>query len=80
MNTRGGILVVDDDPNVLFTTAQVLKAAGYQVTTAGTGRDGLRLAKEVTPFLMLLDVRLPGIDGFEVCRLAKSDPRWRACW
>ena len=74
MNTRGGILVVDDEPNVLFTTTQVLKAAGYQVTTAATGRDGLRLAKEVTPFLMLLDVRLPGIDGFEVCRRAKSDP------
>jgi PAS domain S-box-containing protein len=74
MNTRGGILVVDDDPNVLFTTAQVLKAAGYQVTTAGTGRDGLRIAKEAAPFLMLLDVRLPDMSGFEVCRLAKSDP------
>jgi PAS domain S-box-containing protein len=74
MNTRGGILVVDDDPNVLFTTTQVLKATGYQVTTAGTGRDGLRIAKEAAPFLMLLDVRLPDMSGFEVCRLAKSDP------
>ncbi|HTZ22260.1 MAG TPA: PAS domain S-box protein, partial [Opitutaceae bacterium] len=74
MNMRGGILVVDDNPDVLFATAQVLEAAGYRVTTAANGRDGLRLAKETAPFLMLLDVRLPGMDGFEVCRLAKSDP------
>jgi CheY-like chemotaxis protein len=67
-------LVVDDDPDVLFTTRQVLKAAGYRVTTAATGRDGLRIAKEAAPFLMLLDVRLPDMSGFEVCRLAKSDP------
>ena len=74
VNMHGGILVVDDDPNVLLTTTQILEAAGYRVTTAATGRDGLRLAQEAAPFLMLLGVQLPDKDGLEVCRLAKSDP------
>ena len=74
LNSHGGILIVDDDPDVLFAITQDLEAAGYRVTTAATGRDGLRLAKEAAPFLMLLDLWLPDMDGFEVCRLAKADP------
>lgn len=68
------ILVVDDDPQMLSVTSRVLQRAGYTVIEATTGNDGLRLAKERKPDLILLDVVLPDLDGLEVCRRVKADP------
>jgi two-component system sensor histidine kinase UhpB len=74
MNENVRILVVDDDPLLLRLTSRVLRSVGYEVLEAFTGMDGLRLAKETNPDLILLDVVLPDIDGIEVCRRIRADP------
>lgn len=62
------ILVVEDEPALAKLIAYNLAQAGYSVVTAGTGYDGLEAARSETPDLILLDVMLPDIDGFDVCR------------
>ncbi|MBM4140990.1 MAG: response regulator [Nitrospira sp.] len=69
------ILVVDDDPDVLEAIGIVLEANGYAVTTARDGVDGLAKLKEEKPDLMILDLLMPRLDGFGVCKELK-DPRW----
>ncbi len=69
------ILVVDDEPDVLFCTSRILKQAGYIVLEAKTGEEAIQSAREHRPDLVLLDVALPDIDGFEVCRILKSNER-----
>ena len=61
------ILIVEDDPSVLRATSYILEKEGYEVLTAMNGLEGLRRAKEDNPDLLILDVMLPGIDGFEIC-------------
>jgi PAS domain S-box-containing protein len=79
LNPSGGtILIVDDEPANLAVVADYLANSGFQVKVALTGETGLELARQVPPDLILLDVRLPGIDGFEVCRCLKADERTRA--
>jgi DNA-binding response OmpR family regulator len=68
------ILVADDDPNVVFLISEVLTRGHYQVSQAANGVEALRLAKAELPDLVVLDVMMPGIDGFEVCRRIKNDP------
>ena len=68
------ILLVDDNPVVLFKVSHFLKSAGYSVLEAETGADAMRLARAELPDLVLLDVQLPDIDGFEICRRLKSSP------
>jgi DNA-binding response OmpR family regulator len=68
----GRILVVEDDPDMSMGLRDNLQFEGYAVTLAGTGEEGLRLALDVRPQLILLDVMLPGIDGFEVCRRLRA--------
>jgi PAS domain S-box-containing protein len=67
------ILIVDDDPQVLFATVRVLEKAGYRVITASSGDEGLQKAREYMPDLVLLDVTLPDIDGIEVCKYLKGN-------
>ena len=62
------ILVVEDEPGIAFALEVDLRGEGYDTTVATTGDDGLRLAKGGAFDLVLLDVMLPGRDGFEVCR------------
>ncbi|MEW6001988.1 MAG: response regulator [Nitrospirota bacterium] len=69
------ILVIDDDPDVLEAISIFLEANGYQVVTARDGLDGLARLKEEKPDLMILDLLMPRMDGFGVCRELK-DPRW----
>ena len=69
------ILVVDDDPDVLEAIAIILEANGYDVITARDGVDGLTKLKEEKPDLMILDLLMPKLDGFGVCKELK-DPRW----
>jgi DNA-binding response OmpR family regulator len=68
------ILVIEDDPSALRFTAYALVQVGYQVLTAANGVDGLKMAQEEKPDLVVLDVLLPGMDGFELChRLRNAD-------
>ncbi len=69
------ILVVDDDPDVLEAIGIVLEAKGYEVITAQDGVEGLTKLKEERPDLMILDLLMPRLDGFGVCKELK-DPRW----
>ncbi len=66
------VLVVEDNPDLAFAVASALEADGYEVETAGTGPDGVRLAGERRPDLVILDVMLPGFDGFRVLRTLRE--------
>ena len=68
------ILIVDDTPAVLQVLAKILNAKGYRVRPALNGSIALRSAGIKRPDLILLDVRMPDMDGYEVCRRLKSDP------
>lgn len=72
--TRGTVLAVDDDPGALSALADALGTLGYQVVQAADGASALELAHERQPDVVLLDVQMPGMDGFEVCRQLKADP------
>ncbi|MBV8568983.1 MAG: response regulator [Acidobacteriaceae bacterium] len=73
----GTILVVDDELESLRLLTTVLQSAGYSVRPADSGELALRSAKEKTPDLIVLDIRMPGLGGLEVCRQLKADPSIR---
>jgi two-component system OmpR family response regulator len=66
------ILVVEDDPRISDVLEYALKADGYEVRTAQRGRDAAEIARRSSPGLIVLDVGLPDIDGFEVCRIVRT--------
>ncbi len=68
------ILIVDDSRLVTDIVKMRLEALGYQVSLAHSGEDGLEQARTDPPDLIVLDIRLPGIDGYEVCRRLRQDP------
>src|SRR6266704_4530467 len=72
------ILVVDDEPDAVELVAFNVKAAGYDVITAGNGEEALTKARSAAPDLIVLDLMLPEIDGLEVCKLLRRDPKTRA--
>jgi CheY-like chemotaxis protein len=74
MKTR--ILVADDEPSTAEMLALILGFTGYEVTRAYDGAQALRLAQEVKPDVLLLDVRMPKLYGVEVTRRLKSDPEF----
>ncbi len=71
------ILVVDDDPDLRKLLEKILTGRGYEVTLAKDGEIGLGLALLKKPDLIILDLHLPRMDGFEVCRRLKSDQATR---
>ena len=71
------ILVVDDSPVNLRLIVRTLEGRGYRILAAKNGRAALEIARRVGPDLILLDVMMPEIDGFEVCRTLKADPATR---
>jgi Response regulators consisting of a CheY-like receiver domain and a winged-helix DNA-binding domain len=68
------ILIVDDDPDIADALTLILQSAEYDVISAATGQECLQIARAERPDLILLDVRLPDINGLEVCRRIKTDP------
>lgn len=71
------ILVVDDDPSSLDIVRTYLEAQGYRVALAHDGKEALAKLEEVRPALVLLDVMMPGMDGWEVARIIKNHPEFR---
>lgn len=67
------ILVVDDEPTLRETLAYNLENAGYDVITAADGPAALKSARNEAPDLVILDIMLPGMDGFEVCRILRKE-------
>lgn len=71
--TAGTILVADDTPNYRHALRRLLVGNGYAVLAASDGESALQLAREQSPDLILLDVNMPGMDGYEACRQLKAD-------
>ena len=69
------ILVVDDDPDILEAISMILESQGYKVVTARDGVEGLATLKAEKPELMILDLLMPKMDGFAVCK-ELQDSRW----
>jgi PAS domain S-box-containing protein len=74
LNRTNSILIVDDDENIRTLFADCLRTQGYDVKEANGGLHGLDMARKYLPDLVLLDVRLPDINGVEVCKRIKNDP------
>ena len=71
--TKETVLVIEDDGNLLRALQYSLEREGYSVRTATEGESGLEAAREANPSLVILDVMLPRLDGFEVCRILRRD-------
>lgn len=68
------ILVIDDEPGIIDIVATNLTAEGFKVISAEDGEKGLELARKDSPDLVVLDIMMPGIDGWEVLRRLEADP------
>ena len=71
------VLAVDDSPTILEMIKAILIAGGYEVITAADGAEALETARAEMPDLILLDVMLPKLDGYRVCRLLKFDQKYK---
>ena len=71
-NPKQKILVIDDDPNIRDIISTTLVTYGYDVFTAATGTEGLKLAKSTVPDLILLDIMLPDMNGYDLCTHLRS--------
>jgi len=74
-NTAGRVLVVDDEPNITDLVATALGYEGFEIATAATGREALDQVASFRPHLVVLDVMLPDVDGFEVARRLRQEGR-----
>jgi DNA-binding response OmpR family regulator len=72
--SQGHVLVVDDDPSARQSLADALRALDFDVHEAADGPSALRIVEATDPDVILLDVIMPGMDGYEVCRRLKEDP------
>jgi len=71
------ILIVDDEPNIVVPLQFLMEQNGYQTLVAQSGEEALETISKEQPDLVLLDIMLPGIDGFEVCEIVRLKPEWR---
>jgi DNA-binding response OmpR family regulator len=71
------ILIVDDEPSVVVPIQFLMEQQGYRVMTAERGEDALDLIYQYKPDLVILDIMLPGIDGYEVCEIIRLNPDFR---
>jgi two-component system, OmpR family, alkaline phosphatase synthesis response regulator PhoP len=69
------ILIIDDEKDLLMLLEERLSSVGYDVLTADNGEDGIRLAEEKKPDMIILDILMPGISGTDVAEALKADPR-----
>ena len=67
------ILIVDDEPNIVLALELLMKKEGYEVHTVDDGERAVQAAKELRPDLILLDIMMPKMDGYEVCQRIRSD-------
>jgi DNA-binding response OmpR family regulator len=71
------ILIVDDEPSIVVPIQFLMEQQGYSVLVAENGEDALDIIYKYKPDLILLDIMLPRIDGYEVCEIVRLDPRYR---
>jgi len=71
------ILIVDDEPNIVIPLQFLMEQNGYRTLVAQSGEEALESISKEKPDLVLLDIMLPGVDGFEVCEIVRLNPEWR---
>ncbi|MEZ5345450.1 MAG: response regulator transcription factor [Pyrinomonadaceae bacterium] len=71
------LLVIDDDPGLLLAVSETLRAEGYEVKTARRGAEAMTRIAESLPDLIISDIRMPGMDGYQIVRNLRSNPRTR---
>jgi twitching motility two-component system response regulator PilH len=69
------ILIVDDSPTEVHVMKKALERSGYKTATAADGAEGVRMAREMTPDLIFMDVVMPGINGYQATRTLANDPK-----
>jgi len=74
MSEKRIVLIADDEPHILRSLGFVLARAGYEILEARTGREALEIVEQRRPALVFLDIMMPELDGYEVCRQIKSSP------
>jgi DNA-binding response OmpR family regulator len=72
------ILIAEDEPDIRDLVAFTLRFAGHEVVTASNGEEAVQVAKKEAPDLIILDVRMPRMTGYDACRLIKNDPNLSA--
>ncbi|MCX5751919.1 MAG: response regulator [Candidatus Saganbacteria bacterium] len=71
------ILLIDDSPTIIAALTNLFTKNGYEIITAEEGTEGLKKAKAEKPDLIFLDIMLPHIDGYKICRMLKFDDQYR---
>ncbi len=71
------ILIVDDEPNIVVPLQFLMQQNGYRVLVAHSGEEAIEAILQYRPDLVLLDIMLPGIDGYEVCEIIRLNPEWK---
>jgi DNA-binding response OmpR family regulator len=74
--TKKKILLIEDESDMVYALTLQLSASGYEVISANDGQTGLDMARKEKPNLIILDLMLPKVDGFKICRLLKFDKRY----
>ena len=72
----GTVLIVDDEPNIIVPLQFLMEQSGYRVLVAQSGEEAIESILQYRPDLILLDIMLPGIDGYEVCEIIRLNPEW----
>ncbi len=71
------VMIVDDDPSIVVALEFLMEQNGYEVQVARSGEEAIESIPKFQPHLILLDIMLPGIDGYEVCEILRLKPEWR---
>ena len=71
------ILIVDDEPSIIVPLEFLMQQNGFEVLVAQSGEEAIEMIAKYIPDLVLLDIMLPGIDGFEVCEIVRLNPEWK---
>jgi len=72
------VLIVDDESYIVTSLSFVMKSAGFEVASASDGEEALEKVAAMVPDLIILDVMMPKLDGFEVCRVIRENPAWNS--
>jgi DNA-binding response OmpR family regulator len=70
------VLIADDEPNIVVSLEFLMKQKGYLVRTVGDGEDALNAVAEFVPDLILLDVMMPRMSGYDLCQKVRENPAW----
>jgi DNA-binding response OmpR family regulator len=77
MSNPPSVLIVDDEPNIVLSLQFLMKKTGFEVRTAKDGEEAMAEISRAAPDLVLLDVMMPKIDGFSICKQIRANPEWK---